>query len=78
MYDHRHPLKVKAMGGYLPDNVGFYHDERLANLQYTAALNGPAVKSGGSAYCQRSGKVDFKMPRAKRRIFARAPAPGYR
>ncbi|NLT95268.1 MAG: ABC transporter ATP-binding protein [Clostridia bacterium] len=37
----RNPLEVKAMVGYLPDNVGFY-DELTGeeNLLYTAQLNG--------------------------------------
>ena len=37
----REPLKVKALTGYLPDNVGFYQDMTgLENLYYTADLNG--------------------------------------
>jgi ABC-2 type transport system ATP-binding protein len=37
----RHPLEVKRIVGYLPDNVGFYGSmSGRANLRYTAALNG--------------------------------------
>lgn len=37
----RHPLLVKSMVGYLPDNVGFYDElSGWENLSYTAALNG--------------------------------------
>ena len=37
----RDPLRVKSLVAYLPDNVGFYQDmSGLANLRYTAALNG--------------------------------------
>jgi ABC-2 type transport system ATP-binding protein len=41
-YDPTHnPLKVKAIVGYLPDNVGFYQElTGLENLRYTAELNG--------------------------------------
>lgn len=36
----RHPLEVKRMVGYLPDNVGFYDDLSAGeNLLYTASLN---------------------------------------
>ncbi|MCX8033193.1 MAG: ABC transporter ATP-binding protein [Thermoleophilia bacterium] len=36
----REPLQVKAVVGYLPDNVGFYpHMTGRQNLRYTAALN---------------------------------------
>lgn len=36
----REPLAVKAMVGYLPDNVGFYEDMTgRENLRYTARLN---------------------------------------
>lgn len=37
----RQPLQVKRRVGYLPENVGFYHDMTAAqNLDYVAALNG--------------------------------------
>jgi len=37
----RHPIEVKRKVGYLPDDVGFYHQMTgLENLLYTAALNG--------------------------------------
>lgn len=37
----RYPLDVKARVGYLPDDLGFYHQMTgLENLMYTAALNG--------------------------------------
>ncbi len=37
----RQPLKVKAMVGYMPDNMGFYSDMTgRENLFYTARLNG--------------------------------------
>lgn len=37
----RNPLQVKAITGYLPDNVGFYEDlTGRENLRYTASLNG--------------------------------------
>ncbi len=37
----RHPLDVKRVVGYLPDNAGFYGGmSGRANLRYTAALNG--------------------------------------
>ncbi|MDY6827054.1 MAG: ABC transporter ATP-binding protein [Bacillota bacterium] len=37
----RNPLQVKAITGYLPDNVGFYQDMTgRENLRYTASLNG--------------------------------------
>ncbi len=37
----RQPLKVKAMVGYMPDNMGFYGDMTgRENLFYTARLNG--------------------------------------
>ncbi|WP_236713084.1 ABC transporter ATP-binding protein [Neomoorella mulderi] len=36
----RHPLEVKRIAGYLPDNVGFYDDlTARENLLYTARLN---------------------------------------
>ncbi|MGI9861243.1 ABC transporter ATP-binding protein [Moorella naiadis] len=36
----RHPLEVKRIIGYLPDNVGFYDDlTARENLLYTASLN---------------------------------------
>ncbi|MDN5344929.1 MAG: type transport system ATP-binding protein [Clostridia bacterium] len=36
----RHPLEVKRIVGYLPDNVGFYDDlTARENLLYTASLN---------------------------------------
>ncbi|MEW8958014.1 MAG: ABC transporter ATP-binding protein [Moorella sp. (in: firmicutes)] len=36
----RHPLEVKRIVGYLPDNVGFYDDlTARENLLYTAGLN---------------------------------------
>lgn len=36
----RHPLEVKRLVGYLPDNVGFYDDlTARENLLYTAGLN---------------------------------------
>ncbi|MCE5281789.1 MAG: ABC transporter ATP-binding protein [Deltaproteobacteria bacterium] len=37
----RNPLKVKALIGYLPENVGFYDDmDARQNLRYIARLNG--------------------------------------
>ena len=37
----RHPLRVKRVVGYLPENVGFYEDMTgLDNLRYVARLNG--------------------------------------
>ncbi len=37
----RHPLEVKRMVGYLPDNVGFYSDMTgRQNLRFTGRLNG--------------------------------------
>lgn len=37
----RNPLKVKALTGYLPDNVGFYQElTGRENLRFTAHLNG--------------------------------------
>ncbi len=37
----RHPLEVKSMVGYLPDNVGFYSDMTgRQNLRFTGRLNG--------------------------------------
>lgn len=36
-----HPIDVKKIVGYLPDDVGFYHQMTgLENLMYTASLNG--------------------------------------
>src|SRR3990167_6170602 len=41
----RHPLQVKRVVGYLPENVGFYDDmTAYDNLRYVARLNG--VKDG--------------------------------
>lgn len=37
----RHPLEVKSMVGYLPDNIGFYTDMTgRQNLRFTGKLNG--------------------------------------
>ncbi len=40
-----HPLEVKSMTGYLPDNVGFYADMTgRQNLRFTGRLNGLSGK----------------------------------
>lgn len=41
----RHPLEVKSIVGYLPDNVGFYGDMTgRQNLRFTGQLNGLSGK----------------------------------
>ncbi len=41
----RHPLEVKSIVGYLPDNVGFYPDMTgRQNLRFTGQLNGLSGK----------------------------------
>lgn len=63
----RHPLKVKAMVGYLPDNVGFYHDmSGLANLQYTAALNGLPSKVAEARIASALAKVGLQDAAARK------------
>ena len=42
----KEPVKVKHLGGYLPEKVGFYDDlTAVENLDYTAALNGLTRKT---------------------------------